>query len=232
MIIIVSGTGTDIGKTIAVAALASFYQSRALEVVVAKPVQTGEEAGKGDIFTVSALVDVETAEYVRYPDPLAPNLAARRAGQSQLTQEEVIEWIRALDGPRRVVLVEGAGGLLVRLADSFTLADVAVKLQAPLVVVTSLGLGSLNWAELTVREAQRRGISVAGLIGGCRPQVFDLATQLNIEELENVTGVRLWGCIPEGVGKLNKVAFAQMARHWLRSLPEDPGALDLLAREP
>lgn len=231
MIVVVTGTGTGIGKTITVAALASYYQSHGLEVLVAKPVQTGEEVGCGDIFTVTRLVDVETAEYVRYPEPLAPNLAARRAGLSQLAREEVADWIRALDGPGRVVLVEGAGGLLVRLADDFTLGDIALDIHSPLLVVTSLGLGSLNWAELTVREAERQGLYVAGLIGGCRPQVSDLATQLNIEELENVTGVRLWGCIPEGVGKLDRVAFAQMACHWLRSLPEDPVDLNLSARE-
>src|SRR5699024_11703341 len=120
-------------------------------------------------------------------------LAARRAGVVQVDRVELVDWIRRLDEPDGVVLVEGAGGLLVRFADDFTLADVVVDLGAPLCVVTSLGLGSLNWAELTVREAQRRGIHVAGCIGGSLPAEPDLATRLHIEELEEVTGIRLWG---------------------------------------
>lgn len=225
MIIVVTGTGTDIGKTIATAALASHYQRHGYHVVVAKPVQTGEPTGCGDIFTVKALTGVDVAEYVRYPEPLAPNLAARRAGVVQVDRVELVDWIRRLDDPDRVVLVEGAGGLLVRFADDFTLADVVVDLGAPLCVVTSLGLGSLNWAELTVREAQRRGIHVAGLIGGSLPAEPDLATQLNIEELEEVTGIRLWGCIPHGVGVMGAQAFGESVGTWLRDAPEDPSDL-------
>lgn len=225
MIIFVTGTGTDIGKTVVTAALASHYRSHGYDVVVAKPVQTGESIGQGDIFTVKTLTDVDIAEYVRYPEPLAPSLAARRAGVVQVDRGELADWIRHLDDPERVVLVEGAGGLLVRLADDFTLADIAADLEAPLFVVTSLGLGSLNWAELTVREAQRRGLQVAGLIGGSMPANPDLATQLNIEELEKVTGVRLWGCIPQGAGALDVKAFAESSRNWLRDLPSDPSSL-------
>lgn len=138
---------------------------------------------------------------------------------------ELVDWVRQLDDPERVVLVEGAGGLLVRLADDFTLANIAADVGAPIIVVTSLGLGSLNWAELTVREAQRRGLQVAGLIGGSMPANPDLATQLNIEELEKVTGVRLWGCIPQGAGAMDVKAFSEGSRNWLRDLPSDPSSL-------
>lgn len=225
MIIFVTGTGTDIGKTVVTAALASHYRSYGYDVVVAKPVQTGEPTGHGDIFTVKALTDVDVAEYVRYPEPLAPNLAARRASVVQVERGELVDWVRQLDDPERVVLVEGAGGLLVRLADDFTLANIAADVGAPIIVVTSLGLGSLNWAELTVREAQRRGLQVAGLIGGSMPANPDLATQLNIEELEKVTGVRLWGCIPQGAGAMDVKAFSEGSRNWLRDLPSDPSSL-------
>lgn len=225
MIIFVTGTGTDIGKTVVTAALASRYRGHGYDVVVAKPVQTGGPTGHGDIFTVRALTDVDVAEYVRYPEPLAPNLAARRAGVVQVERGELVDWVRQLDDPERVVLVEGAGGLLVRLADDFTLANIAADVGAPIIVVTSLGLGSLNWAELTVREAQRRGLQVAGLIGGSMPANPDLATQLNIEELEKVTGVRLWGCIPQGAGAMDVKAFSGGSRNWLRDLPSGPSSL-------
>lgn len=219
MIIFITGTGTDVGKTIATAALASVYQQQGNEVVVAKPVQTGEPEGSGDAVTVAGLAGVETTEFIRYPEPLAPNLTARRAGQPQLVKEDLLAWISELDALGRIVLVEGAGGLLVRLADDLTIVDLASDLNAPVVVVTSLGLGSLNWAELTVREAQRHGLDVAGLIGGKLSADPDLATSLNVNELENVTGVEVLGCIPEGAGRLAPDEFAQMARGVFGQLP-------------
>lgn len=130
----------------------------------AKPVQTGP--GEGDVAIIAALTGVPGVEYARYPEPLAPNIAARRAGLPQVTREELGVWLRGLDAPGRTVLVEGAGGLLVRLADDLTLADLAADVGALLLVVTSLWLGSLNAAELTVRAARARGLEVIGLIGG------------------------------------------------------------------
>ncbi|MEH0146955.1 dethiobiotin synthase [Corynebacterium sp. Q4381] len=211
MIVAITGTNTDVGKTVATAALASVLKSKGVDVVAAKPIQTGEAPGEGDASTVERLAGIETFERWRYPEPLAPNLAARRAGIATPPLQEVAEWVRSLDAPDRVVLVEGAGGLLVRLADDYTLADLASALAAPLVVVTSLGLGSLNLAELTCVQARQRGLAVLGLIGGIMPENPDLPTRLNIEELSQVTGAPLWGSIPAGAGSLNQREFAQVA---------------------
>lgn len=76
MIIMVTGTGTDVGKTIATAALVSVLRDRGIDVLPAKPVQTGP--GEGDVATIAALTGVPGVEYARYPEPLAPNIAARR----------------------------------------------------------------------------------------------------------------------------------------------------------
>ncbi|HCT9179435.1 TPA: ATP-dependent dethiobiotin synthetase BioD [Corynebacterium aurimucosum] len=206
MIICITGTNTDVGKTIATAAIAAQLKAAGKHVIVAKPVQTGEPAGLGDAPTISRLAGVETREFVRYPEPLAPNLSARRAGMRQPDRKELVEWIRGIKAD--VVLVEGAGGLLVRLADNFTLADIAADLGAPVIIVTSMGLGSLNAAELTVEAARNRGLKVLGLIGGSLPAQPDLATQLNVEEMPQVTGVPLLGCLPAGVGRLSREEFA------------------------
>ena len=90
---------------------------------------------------------------------------------------------------------------------AYTLADVADKL----LIVTSLNLGSLNAAELTVREAQRRGIEVLGLVGGSLPADPDLATRLNLEEMPEVTGCTLWGSLPEGMARMAPAEFARVA---------------------
>lgn len=206
MIICITGTNTDVGKTIATAAIAAQLKAAGKHVIVAKPVQTGESAGLGDAPTIACLAGVETREFVRYPEPLAPNLSARRADMPQPDREELVEWIRGIEAD--VVLVEGAGGLLVRLADDFTLAEIAADLDAPLIVVTSMGLGSLNAAELTVEAARNRGLKVLGLIGGSLPRRPDLATSLNVEEIPKVTGVPLLGYLSEGVGQLSAPEFA------------------------
>ncbi|WP_276909538.1 dethiobiotin synthase [Corynebacterium riegelii] len=211
MIIAVTGTNTDVGKTVATAAIASVLAQRGVDVVAAKPIQTGEAPGHGDASTVARLAGVATFERWRYPEPLAPNLAARRAGVATPTLEEVTDWVRSLDAPERVVLVEGAGGLLVRLADDYTLADVAKTLDAPVVIVTSLGLGSLNLAELTCVQARAMGLDVLGLIGGAMPEHPDLATRLNVAELPSVTGVQYWGHLPVNCGGLNPQQFAATA---------------------
>ena len=211
MIIAITGTNTDVGKTVATAAIAAVLKRRGVDVVAAKPIQTGEEPGQGDASAVEKLAGVATFERWRYPEPLAPNLAARRAAIQTPSLDEVAEWVRSLDAPGRVVLVEGAGGLLVRLADDYTLADIAKATGAPLVVVTSLGLGSLNLAELTCVQARAMGLEVLGLIGGSMPDNPDLPTRLNVEELPEVTGVDYWGHLPEGCGRLDPAEFAEVA---------------------
>lgn len=215
MIICVTGTNTDVGKTIATAALASVIAQAGRDVIAAKPVQTGTTTDPGDADTVARLTGVPTAQGWGFPEPLAPNLAARRAGMPAPTLDEVVQWVRELDTPERTVLVEGAGGLLVRIGEDYTLADVASVLGAPLVVVTSLGLGSLNLAELTCVHARARGLEVLGLVGGSMPASPDLATQLNLDELPRVTGVPYLGSLPAAAGQLSPQDFAEMAQEVL-----------------
>lgn len=210
-IVVITGTNTDVGKTFATTQLTRQLLGEGKSVAVVKPAQTGEPVGKGDLATVREVLandpalaqalaqqQVEFFEYARYPEPLAPNLAARRAGMEQLDLAATADKLRALDTEYDIVLVEGAGGLLVRIADNWTIADLARDLGAPMLIVTSTGLGSLNLAELTVEAAQRRGITVLGLLGGSVPADPDLATSLNLEEFPVVAGVPLLGCYPQG----------------------------------
>lgn len=207
-VIFISGTGTDVGKTVATAALVAHLHSAGREVLPVKPVQTGEPEGSGDIFTIEELTGVRGVEFHRYPEPLAPNLAARRAGLPQPRRGELGDRIRELDRPGRTVLVEGAGGLLVRIADDFTLADLIVDLGAPLILVTGTGLGSLNDAALSVEVARHRGIGLLGLIGGRHPADPGLAARLNLSELEQVTGIPLLGVLREGIAQLPRPEFS------------------------
>ncbi|MGD0933820.1 MAG: dethiobiotin synthase, partial [Streptosporangiaceae bacterium] len=137
-LIIVSGTGTDVGKTVTAAALAALARARGERVAVVKPVQTGEPPGApGDLATVAALSGVaDLHEFARYPDPLSPEAAARRAGRLPLDLRAAASSIAALAEERNQVIVEGAGGLLVRYDPAgTTIADLAAMLDAPVLVV-------------------------------------------------------------------------------------------------
>ena len=130
-VLVITGTGTGVGKTIATAALTSAARQAGVDVAVCKPVQTGTEAGDDDLAEVTRLTGLtKVVGLARYPQPLAPLAAAEQAGKSLPTRNNVLKLIRALDRPGQLTLVEGAGGLLVELADAgVTLRDLAADLR-------------------------------------------------------------------------------------------------------
>ena len=142
-IVLVTGTGTDIGKTIGTAALAAALREEGRQVHVVKPIQTGFPGPNGgDLDTVAELTGIDNLHgFERYPEPMAPVAAAQRAGMRLPKATEIAEKIKLIDGPNRVVLVEGAGGLLVRLGEDWALPELAALLPgSQMVVVTRLGL--------------------------------------------------------------------------------------------
>ncbi len=214
---VVTGTGTGVGKTVATAALAV---RAAGAVVVVKPVQTGLLAGEaGDVDDVRRLAGCQVVEFVRLPDPLAPDTAARRAGIALPTVADHAARIRRLEDDHDAVIVEGAGGLLVRLdSEGGTLLDLAETLAASVVVVVvvvvAAGLGTLNHTELTVAALRTRGLEPSGLVIGSWPDDAGLAEECNLLDLPRVTGVPLLGSIPAGAGRLDAAAFAAAVPGW------------------
>ncbi|HXP58315.1 MAG TPA: dethiobiotin synthase, partial [Streptosporangiaceae bacterium] len=166
-LLIVSGTGTGIGKTVTTAAVAALARARGQRVAVVKPVQTGEPPGApGDLAAVAALTGLDDLhELARYPDPLSPEAAARTAAAPPLDLRRAADHIAALAEDRDLVLVEGAGGLLVRYDPAgTTLADLAAMLDAPVLVVTAAGLGTLNHTALTLEALATRKLACAGVV--------------------------------------------------------------------
>jgi dethiobiotin synthetase len=214
-ILVVTGTGTGVGKTVVTAAVAALHPGR---VAVLKPVQTGVPAERpGDLADVARLAAPATVvELARYPDPLAPATAARRAGRAALEPEAAARAATLLAADHDLVLVEGAGGLLVRFTDSGgTLADVAGLLGAPVLVVAAAGLGTLNATALTIEALDHRGLTCAGVVIGGWPAEPGLAPRENLRDLPAVTGTPLLGAVQEGAGALSPVAFTRAARHGL-----------------
>ncbi|AZG43749.1 dethiobiotin synthase [Gordonia insulae] len=221
-VLAVTGTSTDVGKTIVTAALVAAVAHANLHAAVCKPAQTGVATGEaGDLAVVEALAGpIDTAECVRYPEPLAPDTAARRAAMPALDLDTVTTAVRGLAADHDVTLVEGAGGILVRLAEDLTLLDVAAATDAAVVVVVPAGLGALNHAELTVAAIAARGLRPAGLIIGSWPVEPDLAMVCNRTDLPRLTGVPIVGTIPAGAGALDPAEFRRRAPSWI-----DPGWL-------
>jgi dethiobiotin synthetase len=214
-IVVVTGTNTDVGKTVVTAALASLAATRGTSVAVVKPAQTGvTPEGPGDLAAVRQLAGVtDLHEYVRYPDPLSPAAAARRSGIAPLDFDDTVRRIGELADTRRLVLVEGAGGLLVRNdEDGSTLADLAHALKAPLLLVAHPNLGTLNIAALTLEAMAARGLDLAGIVLGSWPAEPDLAMRSNIRDLETIGARPLAGALPEGAGRLDPAEFLLAAR--------------------
>ncbi|MGW5456837.1 dethiobiotin synthase [Nocardia sp. NPDC003979] len=213
-VLLISGTSTDVGKTVATAALAAAASAEGRTVAVCKPAQTGIAPGEpGDLADVTRLTGVtRTLELARYPEPLAPDTAARRAGMPMLTLAETVAGIETLTDAD-LVLVEGAGGLLVRMGE-FTLLDLAEKLGAPVLVVAAAGLGTLNHSELTTRTLAAAGVRCAGLVIGAWPDEPDLASECNRDDLPRITGTPLLGAIPAGVGQWDRDRFTGAAPGW------------------
>ncbi|MEW2512109.1 dethiobiotin synthase [Streptomyces sp. NPDC046870] len=217
-VLVITGTGTEIGKTVTTAAVAAAALAAGRSVAVLKAAQTGVGPGeRGDADEVARLAGpVTTGELARFPEPLAPGTAARRAGMAPVHPHEVAERAAKLATEHDLVLVEGAGGLLVRFdAAGGTLADAAKLLGAPVLVVAQAGLGTLNVTELTARELRRRELELAGVVIGSWPATPDLATRCNVADLPEVAAAPLLGALPAGAGTLPPAEFRTAAPTWL-----------------
>jgi dethiobiotin synthetase len=222
-ILVITGTGTGVGKTIVTAALACHARQAGVDVAVCKPVQTGTQDGDDDLAEVARLSGVaELAGLARYQQPLAPAAAAEQAGMALPTRDQLLRLIRGLDRPGRLTLVEGAGGLLVELADSgVTLRDLAVDLGAAALVVVNAELGTLNHTALTLEALGAHKVSCSGLVIGSWPEHPDVVPASNRSALARLAPVR--AALPAGAGSMDPAQFASMSaaafeRDWMTTL--------------
>jgi dethiobiotin synthetase len=222
-VLVVTGTGTGCGKTVVTAALACHARQAGVDVAVCKPVQTGVDAGDDDLAEVGRLTGLtQLAGLARYPQPMAPMAAAEQAGTSLPTRDEVLDLVRGTDRPGRLTLVEGAGGLLVELADGrVTLRDLAVDLDAAVLVVATAELGTLNHTALTLEALATQGLRCAGLVIGSWPIGPGAVETSNRTALAGLAPLR--AVLPAGAGSMGAAEFAAMSarafdRDWVTTL--------------
>lgn len=214
MTVVITGTGTEVGKTVVTAAIAALAAAKGATVTVVKPAQTGIRPGdESDIDVVRRLSGVEQVhELVRYDAALAPASAARAAGLAAVPVATLAAQTDALPASD-LLLIEGAGGLLVRLDDDGnTIADLARLLDADVLVVASAGLGTLNATSLTTEALHRRALRCVGVVIGSWPVDPGDAELSNLTDLPAYADAPLVGTMPAGAGSLSRAAFAEVAR--------------------
>jgi dethiobiotin synthetase len=173
--LLVTGTDTGVGKTFVSALLCRSHPS----ATYVKPAQTGLAVDEADAAVVARMSGVATRQGPAFDEPLAPAVAAARAGVT-VTRAMLLDPFSGLD----LVVGEGAGGLLVDLGtDGTTLADLAADLDLPLVVVARPGLGTLNHTRLTCEAAWARGLRVQGIVVNNFPAQPGPAEQTNLDGL-------------------------------------------------
>jgi dethiobiotin synthetase len=197
--VFVTGTDTGVGKTVVSAALALCARAAGRSVAYLKPAQTGWD-GKiaGDApFVAAAAGEPAIAAVVPYRlrAPLAPSVAGELE-RVRLDPEVVRAAYRELAGRHDLVIVEGAGGLLVPFSEGVDMAALAGLLGLPVLVVARPSLGTLSHTLLTLEAAHRRGLTVLGYLLSGMPAEPGLDALTNPGVLARLTPVPLLGVLP------------------------------------
>jgi dethiobiotin synthetase len=195
-VIFITATDTAVGKTVTAYVLGVLFDAQGFNVGVMKPVQC---AGRDAQFLKKALGlgdDLKMINPFYAPEPLSPHLAFHRS-KIKFDKRRAQNCLRKLRARHDIVLVEGAGGLMVPLTKGYYNADLIADLKAEVIIVARLGLGTINHTLLTINEAQRRGLNILGLVFcQTKPEGKGLPESTNPQEIEKLSGVKVLGIIP------------------------------------
>lgn len=192
--VFVTGTSTEVGKTVVAAAIARTLAAEGRRVAVFKPAVTGlEEGGESDHELLrrasgSPQGDAEIAPY-RYDPPASPHLAAALAGE-EIDPERLRQAAREAAAGAEAIVCEGVGGLLVPLSPAYLVRDLAADLGYRLVIVAAPGLGTINHTLLTIEAARAAGLEVAAVVLNPWP---DDPTQIEQSNRETIAAL---GAVP------------------------------------
>jgi dethiobiotin synthetase len=226
MRVTITGTDTEIGKSLTTACLAAAARSRGREVLALKPLASGIEPGTPgeDATRIARAAGHAPLVHATYALPISPHRAQLREGRS-LDPDRLWAW---LDGHRaELVLVEGAGGWRVPLGVGpdgswFEVVDLARRVGGPVVVVAADRLGVLNHTRLTVEAIRRDGLTVAGVVLNRLPGGGDDASRAsNLEDLRALLDVPI-ATLP-ALDPDDHEALARAGAPVLDALGLDPG---------
>jgi dethiobiotin synthetase len=202
----VTGTDTGVGKTLVAAGIARFCRRHGIRVGVMKPCETGvddvRQPGADARLLRWAAGSTDADELLapyRLPQPLAPAAAAVHAGV-HVEPQQIIDCYKKIIAGKDLVIVEGAGGLMVPLRGGYLIADLVRQLSIPLLVVARPTLGTINHTLLTVFAARAMELPVAGLMINGMPAHPDLAAAEAPHQLAALASADLLGVLPEVAG--------------------------------
>jgi dethiobiotin synthetase len=199
----ITGTDTGVGKTLITGGIARALREKGLKVGVMKPIESGCFEQNGNLYPTDAMylmeevgsdASLDTVNPYRFKEPLAPSVAAR-IEEVEIDFDVIRKNYRELAKGKEVMLVEGAGGLLVPLNHKKTTADLVKLLGLKLIVVAASRRCVLNHTLLTVRHARELGIKLTGVVLNHTEPSVDLSINYNVEELKRL-GVPIIGELP------------------------------------
>jgi len=207
-VIFITATDTAVGKTITTYVLSILLKALGYSVGIMKPVQCGGNDAKF----------LKAINPFYAPEPLSPHLAFRRS-KIKFDKRRVQEGLKKLRSRHDIVLVEGAGGLMVPLTKGYYNADLIADLRAQVIVVARLGLGTINHTLLTINEIQRRGLMIKGILFcQTQPGRKGLSESTNPREIEKLSGVKVLGVIPY-LKPLNRKNILRQCQNLISGIP-------------
>ena len=216
----ITGTDTDVGKTFITCALIEAFATRGIRAVPMKPIAAGTIIVNGVFMNadVAALRDVSGTDAALadinpycFSEPVAPHLAAMH--ESIVVKMDVIRAaFDRLKANAELVLVEGAGGFLVPLSDSQSMAEIPAALGLDVILIVDMRLGVLNHALLTVEAIRARGLTLGGWVANTAAAgVPMLAFNENLATLERLIDAPLLGMVPCDTRSVGTLACARNA---------------------
>ncbi len=200
----ITGTDTGVGKTVVTLGLMQYLQQQGVTVAAMKPVAAGCEKTAAGLRNDDAVqlmqqssisLDYDQVNPYAFEPAIAPHIAASQCGV-RIEPERILRTYSELTDLVDCVLVEGAGGWLVPLNDSATMADLAVQLGLNTILVVGIRLGCLNHALLSAAAIQSSGLKFAGWVANCLPSTRAGAVDENINSLKSRISAPLLGIVP------------------------------------
>lgn len=192
----VTGTDTEIGKTHVACLLLKQYAAQGLKVIGMKPIAAGCELVDGEwvnddvqrlVAASNVQAPIDLINPYRFKEPIAPHLAAEKAGVT-IDIGVIVNAFKQLQTMADVVIVEGAGGFLVPLNQSETMADLAIALDIPTILVVGMRLGCINHSLLTVEAIKARGLTLHGWVANHIDPEMDMQKE-NIQTITKQLGL-------------------------------------------
>lgn len=212
----ITATDTGAGKTFFTAALARLWRQQGRKFAVCKPVATGGPREEGDPALLAQAAEERDLQAITpfcFQVAAAPPVAARACGEV-MSLEQLILMVRRRYQPGRKLLVEGVGGLLCPLTERETVADLALALQLPVVIVARRSLGTLNHTLLTVEAAKSRRLPLAGVVVSETQPARGLAEESNVSELRCRLDVPILAVLPYHAAKHPPAVGSLAAVDW------------------